>query len=178
MCGEKVNVIDRLRTEIGSPPRVRGKEGTRDCLRIAVRITPACAGKRSCARSAGRRTADHPRVCGEKSPLHFPLAFWRGSPPRVRGKATKSGIRSKVRGITPACAGKRQRLLLRSSMKPDHPRVCGEKTGLAEAFKDHEGSPPRVRGKDVLRGVVMYAERITPACAGKSICTQDGDTRR
>ena len=53
-----------------------------------------------------------------------------------------------VVGITPACAGKK-----------DTSTVCQV---------DHEGSPPRVRGKDFPKGLQFSTPRITPACAGKS----------
>ena len=50
----------------------------------------------------------------------------------------------------------------------DHPRVCGEKSGLPVSVPTRMGSPPRMRGK-----VVAVEERdhhlgITPAYAGKS----------
>ena len=45
MCGEK-GVYAMLYTGLwGSPPRMLGKAKTLKALLIAVRITPACAGK-------------------------------------------------------------------------------------------------------------------------------------
>ena len=46
--------------------------------------------------------------------------------------------------------------------------MCGEKK-LAQ-FEDEtgEGSPPHVRGKVLAAGLHDLADRITPACAGKS----------
>ena len=71
-------------------------------------------------------------------------------------------------GITPACAGKRVFPGTHIPAVWDHPRVCGEKKGLCAADEPRQGSPPRVRGKGgVLTGRVG-AQRITPACAGKS----------
>ena len=70
--------------------------------------------------------------------------------------------------ITPACAGKRRSDWIIRSIYWDHPRMCGEKDKAKEMGATTKGSPPRMRGK-VLREVVHHAaERITPACAGKS----------
>ena len=45
VCGEKQLRVGRLRGNIGSPPRVRGKGHAAGIRRRRVRITPACAGK-------------------------------------------------------------------------------------------------------------------------------------
>jgi len=46
VCGEKTRMTLILALQLGSPPRMRGKD-TRAALRARVlRITPACAGKR------------------------------------------------------------------------------------------------------------------------------------
>ena len=66
MCGEKH--VDRIppAAQIGSPPHVRGKALGPCAGRVAVGITPACAGK-SPARPANHPARwDHPRMCGEK----------------------------------------------------------------------------------------------------------------
>ena len=167
VCGEKTVIHKNDRIAQGSPPRVRGKVlGTgKGC--DGVGITPACAGKRMVFAGRKSRTWDHPRVCGEKfncnpgSPQHW------GSPPRMRGKARGAGVLDVVRGITPACAGKRVAGSFRPGTTQDHPRVCGEKK-LADFDEDSgKGSPPRVRGKAVLASTTLYRSRITPAYAGK-----------
>ena len=71
-----------------------------------------------------------------------------GSPPRVRGKVFSEGLLPVIPG--------------------DHPRVCGEKSGLMRSNATGTGSPPRVRGKDVSGADATPWIRITPACAGKS----------
>ena len=66
VCGEKTELFSHATTELGSPPRVRGKDRDIARSRHAVGITPACAGKslsESCRAVQGQ---DHPRVCGEK----------------------------------------------------------------------------------------------------------------
>ena len=70
---------------------------------------------------------DHPRVCGEKSCCwDNPLAVL-GSPPRMRGKEFVVDRGISHERITPAYAGKSQRLERISPVS--------------------EGSPPRMRGK-------------------------------
>ena len=132
-------------------------------------ITPACAGKSrlfAIRHTVGR---DHPRVCGEKL-LDCPHRIVKlGSPPRVRGKVSQARYIIRALGITPACAGKRQKPSFTRHRIEDHPRVCGEKIFLAivDAFK--QGSPPRVRGKGVRREIEFAKMGITPACAGKRL---------
>ena len=71
--------------------------------------------------------------------------------------------------ITPACAGKTFSGYLYPTLSSDHPRVCGENDDEEDDEDLHLGSPPRVRGKP--GGVLMASkeERITPACAGKTL---------
>ena len=92
----------------------------------------------------------------------------QGSPPRVRGKVWRSPAAPGTQGITPACAGKRRPVPSPRSTRQDHPRVCGEKSGLMRSNATGTGSPPRVRGKDVSGADATPWIRITPACAGKS----------
>ena len=127
VCGEKGWVYYRTPAELGSPPRVRGKECGKARRAGAEGITPACAGK---SRRWPLRSApawDHPRVCGEKRISCFCASRMVGSPPRVRGKVRGLfDVGVKVR-ITPACAGKRQVVHDELPWLEDHPRVCGEK---------------------------------------------------
>ena len=45
----------------------------------------------------------------------------------------------------------------------------GEKGGPADVRGAQAGSPPHARGKAIHGIVALFAEGITPACAGKSI---------
>ena len=167
-CGEKFSPIVFFSCSMGSPPRVRGK-GTRPAgFRSVRRITPACAGKRDVKTEDLSASEDHPRVCGEKKRSLLTSSQPRGSPPRVRGKATEFGIFHPGVGITPACAGKRQRRASACTWSRDHPRVCGEKQWFSRKAWAEPGSPPRVRGKAQDVKSDGQASRITPACAGKS----------
>ena len=67
MCGEKGKLIPFYVDEVGSPPRMRGKEALSNMIARTVRITPAYAGKRSKSMTLRSLRGDHPRVCGEKA---------------------------------------------------------------------------------------------------------------
>ena len=66
VCGEKLAFPAFLAREMGSPPRMRGKD--MDTLQTVhdSRITPAYAGKSVCPVLLVGVVGDHPRVCGEK----------------------------------------------------------------------------------------------------------------
>ena len=169
VCGEKSVCWPLVCTIWGSPPRVRGKEGTNYTREDVIRITPACAGK-SCTASKQRpSTRDHPRVCGEKQKLNRTPMSAKGSPPRVRGKGFITLTYDDDHGITPACAGKRKTAKFMILWEEDHPRVCGEKSGLFRSNATGTGSPPRVRGKEYASTKITSRAGITPACAGKSV---------
>ena len=90
-------------------------------------ITPAYAGKRLCLSLSFAPLWDHPRVCGEKYSWEKSTCKIFGSPPRMRGKAGLVQIVCRLRGITPAYAGKSHKVRLQAPGRWDHPRVCGEK---------------------------------------------------
>ena len=126
-CGEKQDPRRHDAEEPGSSPRVRGKAKQRCTSPMRTRIIPAGAGKRSCRRSPRCLSRDHPRGCGEKSPVVMEVVPTAGSSPRVRGKADERGGRRCDSRIIPAGAGKR---VFDDSPAPgieDHPRGCGEK---------------------------------------------------
>ena len=134
-----------------------------------ARITPACAGNRPliCWRNWAEK--DHPRVCGEQSGCAGGAAACVGSPPRVRGTASKTTFANSQARITPACAGNRRGWLSTPRAAGDHPRVCGEQISTGSAQYGAVGSPPRVRGTASLSGADSRQDRITPACAGNRL---------
>ena len=127
VCGEKSTSEAQKSSDMGSPPRVRGKGPCRPSGGHLARITPACAGKSSTPPVYHKPRGDHPRVCGEKSFHSLDESALPGSPPRVRGKASFFGIFCPGVRITPACAGKSLTQSLLLYFTQDHPRVCGEK---------------------------------------------------
>ena len=168
MCGEKNEEEARFVRMMGSPPRVRGEALQSLHTACGRRITPACAGRSSPARTARRPRKDHPRVCGEKMQFAYSAEIAQGSPPRVRGEGRTRTACPMRRRITPACAGRRKPARRRSQKYPDHPRVCGEKLVFDLLELARRGSPPRVRGEERRTIVRRRKRRITPACAGRS----------
>ena len=112
---------------------------------------------------------DHPRLCGEKVRLHIAIAEDSGSPPPMRGKGKMAVQVNRDNRITPAYAGKSFLVRPRSSRSRDHPRLCGEKRAGSFFLHWLAGSPPPMRGKDLIPGKRSLCQRITPAYAGKSI---------
>ena len=92
VCEEKCSTRSSNKSCPGSPPRVRGKGAVRCTGLHNLRITPACAGKRIDVLTPGTMYGDHPRVCGEKSYTVIFGTISKGSPPRVRGKASAEGM--------------------------------------------------------------------------------------
>ena len=172
----------------GSPPRVRGtaNRGGHDrgagwitpaCAGnsffppappIPAWITPACAGNRPRLQQAVLLRRDHPRVCGEQSPISMAFCVGMGSPPRVRGTVGPAGKQVLRPGITPACAGNSLSVMLPPPALGDHPRVCGEQLPLPPSPLPNAGSPPRVRGTAGRCPAWSGCPGITPACAGNS----------
>ena len=107
VCGEKYTTLPAPIPPTGSPPRMRGKESLDQILREMRGITPAYAGKRPRRRFSFHDWQDHPRVCGEKMEGVKPKWNEEGSPPRMRGKETKTMKVTLLSRITPAYAGKR-----------------------------------------------------------------------
>ena len=168
MCGENAPDGFNLSGKHGSPPRVRGKPLALAVLVMYMRITPACAGKTPESLSSHFPTTNHPRVCGENYSWDIDKRCDYGSPPRVRGKLHVHTMQAREQRITPACAGKTAGDRRIRTAGADHPRVCGENLAATQIFSTFVGSPPRVRGKPVVRFGRQQSYRITPACAGKT----------
>ena len=127
MCREKLRLLKRGTTPIGSPLRVQGKVNSLYGCCVTDRITPACAGKRRTCKRSELSSKDHPCVCREKSSKEIITLSLIGSPLRVQGKVIEHCLFLVCLRITPACAGKRvQNTTVELGMK-DHPCVCREK---------------------------------------------------
>ena len=146
---------------------MRGKVCLFNLCELHYRITPAYAGKSIYHVRQRLSTKDHPRLCGEK--LHFlycqvPSA---GSPPPMRGKAVRAVVVQVRAGITPAYAGKRKLLHLRSGGDRDHPRLCGEKYRSRSFSVIFGGSPPPMRGKVPDTDEAFYQTEDHPRLCGE-----------
>ena len=69
---------------------MRGKAYEKIITYIDGGITPAYAGKRWPLMWSVSTSRDHPRVCGEKFVSRTSKGIKVGSPPRMRGKVSKS----------------------------------------------------------------------------------------
>ena len=111
---------------------------------------------------------------GEKSCALVTSGAGVGSPPLARGKVGTDRICHGGKRITPACAGKSYRQAKGPSPIKDHPRLRGEKIPSFRMRPCVGGSPPLARGKvDFVEPFILF-QRITPACAGKSVCWRTG----
>ncbi len=157
----------------GSAPRARGTRSSRPTLRPGRRISPACAGNTSSLYTRQRRTADQPRVRGE----HSSGPSWSkrnvGSAPRARGTPDpREDPRSRVR-ISPACAGNTSAARRIANQQLDQPRVRGEHGAINNLRVHGTGSAPRARGTHVGPGLLKADRRISPACAGNTVESND-----
>ena len=115
VCGEKFRLTSVTTPQRGSPPRMRGKELSVSAHCHICGITPAYAGKSEAVNGPGIAGKDHPRVCGEKRVPPLIGFVCTGSPPRMRGKGCVIHYACPPYGITPAYAGKRIRVLQKTS---------------------------------------------------------------
>ena len=168
MRGEDMTHLTEATKTSGSPPHARGRHRVAPRRARQGRITPACAGKTSRARSGDRLGVDHPRMRGEDAPTELSQGLRRGSPPHARGRHRLVNLAGMRRRITPACAGK----TTATSKTPcgcwDHPRMRGEDPLNTKENTMHTGSPPHARGRRIARHPMGRRRRITPACAGKT----------
>ena len=86
----------------------------------------------------------------------------------MRGKGFRAFPSTSKYRITPAYAGKRFDPFGKLNIRQDHPRLCGEKSGILRANDATTGSPPPMRGKVCYWVKIPVNFRITPAYAGKS----------
>ncbi len=90
----------------------------------------------------------------------------------MRGKLICSNDTMQFQRITPADAGKTDKLSYSKLKDRDHPRGCGENSSASSSLIPHQGSPPRMRGKQIRFYCKLTDNRITPADAGKTIFRQ------
>ena len=161
-------IFFKYMTDLGSPPRMRGKQCKKCCTCQITRITPADAGKTIWHEPECALKEDHPRGCGENHIIEAINSYIAGSPPRMRGKQINCFKASEIVRITPADAGKTILFRITLNLHQDHPRGCGENLLPHLQLYKTTGSPPRMRGK-LKKGVLSLGEtRITPADAGKT----------
>ena len=154
---------------MGSPPHARGRLVKPRGLPTCIRITPACAGKTKRSSRPCQRRADHPRMRGEDSRTAATSSSHIGSPPHARGRRPLRRRCPLPSRITPACAGKTTPADLSPAPWTDHPRMRGEDSRGHVSQKTVGGSPPHARGRLRFESSWGKLDRITPACAGKTL---------
>ena len=112
-------------------------------------------------------------MCGENTDPGRSHVQPTGSSPRVRGKRGGTDFGNHRVGLIPACAGKTCSVPRKSSTPRAHPRVCGENHPVYRRPSPHWGSSPRVRGKLGHTVLGDVAQRLIPACAGKTLGTRN-----
>ena len=160
----------------GSSPRVRGKLDDDPPLGRAPGLIPARAGKTVAGILGSSGRTAHPRACGENTINQDLGESKSGSSPRVRGKLVPGPAKGSRTGLIPARAGKTVLLRPNRSGSGAHPRACGENALGFDEGGGHEGSSPRVRGKQRNHVTRDGGRRLIPARAGKTFhsCRRNG----
>ena len=138
-------------------------------------ITPAHAGKTLPFLLPLFLLWDHPRACGENRSRNIHASEVRGSPPRMRGKLGAHNSKLAYPWITPAHAGKTLPVAPGLRSCRDYPRACGENDRDIGELAAGRGSPPRMRGKPDHPEYQSSHRGITPAHAGKTNLSGDGE---
>ena len=105
MCGEHPAWLLFLSPMMGSSPHVRGALPRVPGTGRRRGIIPACAGSTGRCECLKTEEWDHPRMCGEHSPVPQSNSSASGSSPHVRGAHDAARTCGRSRGIIPACAG-------------------------------------------------------------------------
>ena len=167
-CGKDVRFPARTAASSGSPPLVRERHQTGAGNHVAMRITPARAGKTVVAITIRYVPRDHPRSCGKDRIQGLFALGVEGSPPLVRERLDFLPLPCNLLRITPARAGKTITSTSPSMAFEDHPRSCG-KDHIEESEKQTQwGSPPLVRERLCRQFKHFFIFGITPARAGKT----------
>jgi len=130
----------------GSSPRMRGPREARSGASARWRFIPAHAGTTPRRPRSPRRSAVHPRACGDHEPQARQISTASGSSPRMRGPPCASAAGVHPPRFIPAHAGTTRLRWAGSRGRTVHPRACGDH-GASAFLKDAQGgSSPRMRG--------------------------------
>ena len=109
-------------------------------------IIPADAGSTEDGSDVLGVNRDHPRGCGEHRLTTHVSIRPLGSSPRMRGAQYFPSLSGFAARIIPADAGSTHVSGSVTSRERDHPRGCGEHSGLSLDPRTLQGSSPRMRG--------------------------------
>ncbi len=146
-CGADLVRLERVTTERGASPRVRGRLQKPGGTGPAERSIPAGAGPTPCPDSARPWAGEHPRGCGADSGRRDSFWHTHGASPRARGRLLDPRQRHDQHRSIPAGAGPTRRSGRGSRRPPEHPRGCGADRKAVEVLRKEGGASPRVRGR-------------------------------
>jgi hypothetical protein len=155
--------------QVGSPPRVRGEHNQFFANGGTQYGThpPACEEHDDGLHMIGQSIGLPPRMCGECNGVFHQYAIVFGLSPHVRGTANVVVVGDDAVRITPVCtgplfpAGRAGRIQRRIT-----PAGTGEHDTGHIWLNLGIGTPPRVRGAQLLLEHVSAGVRIARACAG------------
>ncbi len=110
----------------------------------------------------------HPHACGENFSGGARIRPPKGSPPRLWGKQSLRVSPLPTHRFTPTPVGKTLQPRAPWSISLVHPHACGENINSLCRLLAHKGSPPRLWGKRVGRGVGYRWRWFTPTPVGKT----------
>ncbi len=178
VCGEHPFTIAISFSALGSSPRMRGAPVRPTLLAAGRGIIPAYAGSTGSLPRTTSLCTDHPRVCGEHSPMSHISYVPPGSSPRMRGAPRAFALQRRGLGIIPAYAGSTQAPHGIQKATRDHPRVCGEHVEKMCSLSFIWGSSPRMRGARRVAVIRCLFRRIIPAYAGSTYAKEPFIIRR
>ena len=126
ICGEHLERALTASAASGSSPHMRGTHIQLWFPPADMGIIPAYAGNTDMYARFSPFAWDHPRICGEHSPLGSAVGAILGSSPHMRGTLIHDASGLCRTGIIPAYAGNTAKGVRGSVPVRDHPRICGE----------------------------------------------------
>ena len=146
VCGEYNNSGRFWRFNCGSPPRMWGILCHLECYTLCYRFTPTYVGNTSPMSIAPHIAPVHPHVCGEYLIRAITAYRINGSPPRMWGILLPLPPFPLPNRFTPTYVGNTPSMIIRKSLLPVHPHVCGEYGSGTKRKCRTYGSPPRMWG--------------------------------
>ena len=137
-------------------------------MRRGGRIIPAYAGSTDYIKNAPDGLEDHPRIRGEHQVDGDQVTGVGGSSPHTRGAPLDVQAGLTRGGIIPAYAGSTERVSIRETLSPDHPRIRGEHASSKQSNPARSGSSPHTRGALSAPSTSTACWRIIPAYAGST----------
>ena len=187
VCRENFYYFDGKLQAAGTSLRVQGEHSHTPVKFAKRRNIPACAGRTLWHDRPLWPDAEHPCVCRENQSPLVAIDTIPGTSLRVQGEhARRRGTSLRVQGehhgaaadVTherniPACAGRTHSRAIARLRLVEHPCVCRENPARVSEPALLTGTSLRVQGERPPRLFAASRGRNIPACAGRTICTQE-----